>query len=416
MRARRPEAVAPSPSRSGPRACARARRRARADAGRRARARSLDAPKPAYALPEYTVYGTRLLGPYSVIHLELSTYSTRPRPSSPGSWSSFRGWWCEPTLEERRGSPHEGLAEREIVVLVDGVPISDPYTGASIWRWCSSARRGGPRDQGAGRERVRRERDGRHRRGHDGRADRSGLCYRLSGGSDGRYSGHVSGAGSAGRSASPAAWPPAPLRLRAPRIVRTRPDGKTGARATTPRARTSSCGGGQRGTRRPHRRGALRPDVRRAEGRAGVLERRPPAVLELPLLAGDENRGLVQLAARERVSREPHLLQHERQPACLLCRPREDEEALAHSVANHALGGYVYSELGGVEGHRISAGINVRGDAASSSPTSAPSGASTTPRRRRSSDRTWWPSARATGSRWRSTPTSCPGPAASSRG
>jgi len=90
---------------------------------------SSDAYSDIYVLPEVAVTATRLSGPYSVYELDaIDIRTSAPKDLSdvlemvPGVVVTMnsRG---EPEISTR------GMTEREIVVLVDGVPISDPYTG-----------------------------------------------------------------------------------------------------------------------------------------------------------------------------------------------------------------------------------------------------------------------------------------------
>lgn len=158
-------------------------------------------PSSAYwLLPEFTVVGSRLFGPYSVYELE----SDDVRETGADNLADALG--LVPGMVVRTNSRGEsklstrGLAEREIVVLIDGVPISDPYTGAVNTAMVLSGAIGtvsvtkGPAVSVYGANAM----GGVIEVTTAGADNRSGIGYLLSTGSDGRYSGYVSGGGSVG--------------------------------------------------------------------------------------------------------------------------------------------------------------------------------------------------------------------------
>jgi len=170
------------------------------EVGQPRRAASQNAGGTIYMLPELAVEATRLIGPYSVFHLDASEI----RKADPTELSdilkmipgvvvtmSSRG---EPELSSR------GLSEREIVVLVDGVPVSDPYTGDVNVRGLLGGALGtvrvtkGPAASVYGANAL----GGVIEVTTVGRG-REGLSYSLSTGSDQRYSGYVSGGARVGR-------------------------------------------------------------------------------------------------------------------------------------------------------------------------------------------------------------------------
>ena len=83
-----------------------------------------------WLLPEFTVVGSRLYGPYTVFDVD----EDEVRDSGADDLGDALG--LVPGMVVRTNSRGEaklstrGLAERELVVLIDGVPISDPYSGS----------------------------------------------------------------------------------------------------------------------------------------------------------------------------------------------------------------------------------------------------------------------------------------------
>ena len=92
---------------------------------------SLDSDLPVYLLPEVTVVATRLTGPYAVEEVDAEEIETSGATDLADVLEAVPGIVL--TMGSR-GEPEigsRGLTEREIVVLVDGVPLADPY-GASV--------------------------------------------------------------------------------------------------------------------------------------------------------------------------------------------------------------------------------------------------------------------------------------------
>jgi outer membrane cobalamin receptor len=327
---------------------------------------SLDGPKPLYALPEYTVFGTRLYGPYSVFQLDALDILDAGATDLPEVLELVPGLVVRTDSRGEQRLSARGLAEREITVLVDGVPVSDPYSGlvnlAAVLAGGIGAVRvtKGPAATVYGANAM----GGIVEVATPG-AERSGLCYMLSGGTDGRYSGHVSGAGTLGRvrlsggvaarAASdfslPASFSPAQWEDGGTRDHSAREDLFLWGRAAwSPTDRTAAAisvqvSDGRRDV--PASSSASRPrfwsfPFWRETRAVGSLSWRPGSVyLESRLFCSTNDNQLASYADPERTQRR-----------------------WLSSVANRALGGYLYSELRGIEGQRISAGINVRGDEA----------------------------------------------------
>lgn len=328
---------------------------------------SLNGPKPPlYALPEYTVFGTRLYGPYSVFDLDALDILDAGAVDLPEILELVPGLVVRSDSRGEQRLSARGLAEREISVLVDGVPVSDPYSGlvnlAAVLAGGVGAVRvtKGPAASVYGANAM-----GGIVEVTTFDAGRSGVCYMLSGGTDGRYSGHVSGAGAVGRvrlSGGAAARAVSDFSLPASFSPGVWEDGGTrdhsaredlflwGRAAWNPTARTAAALSVQRSDGRrdvPASSSADRPrfwsfPLWRETRTVGSLSWRP---------------GNVHLESRVFYSANDNQL-------ASYADPERTQRRWLSTVANHALGGYVYSELSGIEGQRISAGVNVRGDVA----------------------------------------------------
>ena len=152
-----------------------------------------------WLLPEFTVIGSRLYGPYTVFDVD----GDEVRDSGADDLGDALG--LVPGMVVRTNSRGEaklstrGLAERELVVLVDGVPISDPYSGSVNASMILSGAIGkvsvtkGPVASVYGANAL-----GGVVEVTTAGSSRTGLSYLLSAGSDGQYSGFVSGGGRVG--------------------------------------------------------------------------------------------------------------------------------------------------------------------------------------------------------------------------
>lgn len=152
-----------------------------------------------WLLPELTVVGSRLFGPYSVFEVESEDVQQVGADNLSDALSLVPGMVVRTNSRGEAKLSTRGLAEREIVVLVDGVPISDPYTGSVNSAMILGGAIGkisvtkGPAASVYGANAL-----GGIIEVTTAGTRRTGLGYLLSAGSDGRYSGFVSGGGSVG--------------------------------------------------------------------------------------------------------------------------------------------------------------------------------------------------------------------------
>ncbi|MCK4915093.1 MAG: TonB-dependent receptor [Candidatus Eisenbacteria sp.] len=152
-----------------------------------------------WLLPEFTVVGSRLFGPYSVFEVESEDIRQVGADNLSDALSLVPGMVVRTNSRGEAKLSTRGLAEREIVVLVDGVPISDPYTGSVNSAMILSGAIGkisvtkGPAASVYGANAL-----GGIIEVTTTGSGRTGLSYLLSAGSDGRYSGFVSGGGGVG--------------------------------------------------------------------------------------------------------------------------------------------------------------------------------------------------------------------------
>lgn len=319
-----------------------------------------------YALPEYTVVGTRLYGPYAVLQVNPSDLEQA------GATDLSEALELVPGLVIRSDSRGEarlstrGLAEREIVVLVDGVPIADPYTGSVNLAAVLAG--------GVGAVRVTK---GPVASVYGANAmggivevsapswDGTGISYLLSGGTDGRYSGHVAGSGSvrgvrlsggaAARATAdfslPASFPADKWEEGGTREYSAREDAFAWARASfdpTPRTTATlsfQVSDGRRDV--PASTSADRPrfwsfPFWRETRTVGSLRWRPGDLsLDGNLFFSTNDNELASYADYDRTQRR-----------------------WQSSVSNRGLGGYVLAEYKGVPGQTLAAGLNVRHDGA----------------------------------------------------
>lgn len=146
-----------------------------------------------WLFPEFTVTGSRLFGPYSVTEMDSKDIEELGAEDLAEALESIPGVAVRTNSRGEAILSSRGLSERELVLLVDGVPVADPYTGAvnpalipagaiesvrvikgpvaSVYG--ANALGGVVEVTTAGR-------------------GRSGVSYALSAGTDGRYRGHVS--------------------------------------------------------------------------------------------------------------------------------------------------------------------------------------------------------------------------------
>ncbi len=320
-----------------------------------------------YSLPELTVYGTRLFGPYSVFQLSASDIEEVGAENLSQALEMVPGMVVRTNSRGEAKLSTRGLADRELVVLVDGVPISDPYTGAVNPSMVLAGALGSVRVTKGPAASV----YGANALGGVVEVttvadDRSGLGYRLATGSDGHYSGYVSGGGRVG-----------PVHL----VGGVAANGREGY--TLPESYSAETW--EDGGVRDYSGNEDLLGWGRASWKMGP---RTDASISLQVADGRRDAPASTNADRPRFWRFPYW-REVRAIGSIGFRPTDDlfveskiyygtndNELAAYSdfertdrmwlstVSNRAFGGYAYSEYGGVEGHRISGGLNVRGDIA----------------------------------------------------
>ncbi len=155
---------------------------------------------PIYYLPELTVVATRLMGPYSVFHVDADEISESGAEDLAEVLEMVPGFVVRMNSRGEAKLSTRGLGERELVVLVDGVPISDPYSGSVNAGMILAGALGavhvtrGPAASVYGANAM-----GGIVEVSTVGGGRSGLSYKLATGTDGNYSGFVAGGGQVGR-------------------------------------------------------------------------------------------------------------------------------------------------------------------------------------------------------------------------
>jgi outer membrane cobalamin receptor len=152
-----------------------------------------------WILPEFTVVGSRLIGPYSVSEVDAREIQESGADDLSGALDLIPGMVVHTNSRGEAKLSARGLPEREIVVLVDGVPVSDPYTGSvnpdmilsGAVRRISVTK--GPAASVYGANAL-----GGVIEVSTAIEERSGVGYLLSAGGSGRYSGYLSGAAPVG--------------------------------------------------------------------------------------------------------------------------------------------------------------------------------------------------------------------------
>ncbi len=325
------------------------------------------ASKPLYALPEITVFGSRLFGPYSVFQIDAGDIRESGADDLAEALELVPGMVVRTDERGEARLSTRGLAEREMVILVDGVPISDPYTGSVSSEMILSGALGtvrvtkGPAASVYGANAI----GGIVEVSTIGR-ERTGLGFQLSATSDGRYGGYVTGGGeildvhvAGGVSASsranfvlPKSYTPEEWEDGGTRNFTARDELFLWSVASwdvgekTDAAVSVQIADGRRDV--PSSTSSDRPRFWRfpywREMRAiGSVDWRPDELLlvEGKLFYGTNRNQLASYADYERTERR-----------------------WLSTVANEAYGGYFYSEFLGVAGHKISAGLNLREDIA----------------------------------------------------
>ncbi len=320
-----------------------------------------------YSFPEITVFGTRLLGPYAVVEVDESDMQRAGIENLAQALSMVPGMIVRTNArgEEKVGT--RGLAEREMVVLVDGVPLSDPYTGAVNTNMILAGAMGtvsvtrGPAATVYGANAL-----GGVVEVNTSGQDRSGLGYRLSAGSDGSYSGYLRGGGQLGNAhlsggistngtsdfSLPAAFEPTTLEDGGLRDFSASEDmmvwGRAAGRITETVGASVSVQVSDGRRDAPVATDSERP---RYWGFPNWRESRTVASVNW------RPDGFAYLEAKLFYSTNDNQLASYNDPA------REQRRWLS-TVSNRAVGGYAFAEYKRVVGHRLSAGLNVRGDIA----------------------------------------------------
>ncbi|MBN2564780.1 MAG: TonB-dependent receptor [Candidatus Eisenbacteria bacterium] len=321
-----------------------------------------------WLLPEFTVIGTRLLGPYSVTELDSDEVLDS------GAEDLSRALDLVPGMVIRTNSRGEaklstrGLPEREIVVLVDGVPISDPYTGSVNSEMILSGAISrisvtkGPAASVYGANAL-----GGIVEVSTAVEERTGLGYLLSAGDDGRYSGHVSGAGRIGLvhlSGGIAANGRDGFTLPASFTAEKWEDG--GDRDYSAKEDILAWGRAawDVGPRTSASLSVQLADGRRDVPASTVAER--PRFWSFPFWRESRTIGSLAWRPSDALDFESRVFYgtNDNQLAAYFDFDRTKRRWLS-SVSNRVYGGYVYSEFTGIEGQRVCGGVNVKVDKAS---------------------------------------------------
>ena len=321
-----------------------------------------------WLLPELTVVGSRLFGPYSVFELESEDIQQAGADNLSEALSLVPGMVVRTNSRGEAKVSTRGLAEREIVVLVDGVPISDPYTGSVNSAMVLSGAMGkvsvtkGPVASVYGANAL-----GGVIEVTTAGSERTGLGYLLSAGSDGRYSGFVSGGGKVGHvhlnggvSANggsefglPGSYTPERWEDGGTRDFSAREDIFAWGRASWKPSRTVDA--------------SIAMQV--ADGRRDVpasTSADRPRFWRFPYWRETRTIGSVGWKPSDALLVEGKVFYgtNDNQLAAYSDFERTDRRWLS-SVSNQVYGGYVYSELDALTGQRLSAGLNVKHDLAS---------------------------------------------------
>jgi len=320
-----------------------------------------------WLLPEFTVVGSRLYGPYTVFDVD----ADEVRDSGTDNLADALG--LVPGMVVRTNSRGEaklstrGLSEREMVVLVDGVPISDPYSGSVNAEMILSGAIGkvsvtkGPVASVYGANAL-----GGVIEVTTAGSRRTGLSYLLSAGSDGQYSGFVSGGGRVGyvhltgglaanggsgfglpQSYEPEQWEDGGTRDHSARediFVWGKASWKLSQTANA--SVTMQVADGRRDV--PSSSSANRPrfwsfPYWRETRTIGAVDWRPTDALfvESKFFYGTNDNQLAAYSEFERTNRR-----------------------WLSTVANEVFGGYVYAETEAFSGQRLSGGLNIKRDVA----------------------------------------------------
>ncbi len=323
--------------------------------------------KPIYALPEITVFGSRLFGPYSVFEIDEGDIQEVGADNLADALELVPGMVVRTDSRGETRISTRGLGEREMVVTVDGVPISDPYTGSVSSQMVLAGAMGsvsvtkGPAASVYGANAI-----GGVVAVTTAGLGRTGIGFKLVAGDDGRYSGYVSGSGNVGAfhlSGGVAANSRSDFAL--PESY-TPEDWEDGGTRNYSRGEelllwsNASWGLGENAD--------ASVSVQVADGRRDVpasTSSTRPRFWRFPYWREVRTIGSVNWRPSELLLLEGKLFYgtNNNQLAAYSDYDRTDPTWLS-SVSNEAYGGYFYSEYWGIEGHKLAAGLNLREDIA----------------------------------------------------
>lgn len=324
-----------------------------------------------YSLPEFHVFGTRLFGPFSVFQIDAGEIQESGADDLAQALEMVPGVVVRTDSRGESRVSTRGLAEREIVVLVDGIPISDPYTGSVSSSMVLAGALGrvrvtkGPAASVYGANAL-----GGIVEVATVTQERTGFGYRLAKGSDGRYSGHVTGAGrlgavhlTVGAAASSRADFSLPKSFEAQRWE----DGET--REYSAKEELFLWG---RASLRPSSNVSTSLSIQLADGRRDVpasTDAERPRFWRFPFWREVRTIGSIgwQPSDALLVEGKVYYGKNDNQLAAYADSERLERRWVS-SVANRSFGGYVYSEYRGLKSQRLSGGLNVRRDIAGLQP------------------------------------------------
>jgi iron complex outermembrane receptor protein/outer membrane receptor for ferrienterochelin and colicins len=323
--------------------------------------------KPIYALPEITVFGSRLFGPYSVFEIDEGDIQDVGADNLAEALELVPGMVVRTDSRGEARLSTRGLGEREMVVTVDGVPISDPYTGSVSSQMVLSGAMGavnvtkGPAASVYGANAI-----GGVVAVTTAGLGRTGIGFQLVAGNDGRYSGYVTGSGSVGPvhlSGGVAANSRSDFTLPESYEPEDWEDGGTRDYSSGEELllwSNASWGLGENAD--------ASVSVQVADGRRDVpasTSSSRPRYWRFPYWREVRTIGSVDWRPDEFLFVEGKLFYgtNNNQLAAYSDFDRTDPTWLS-TVSNEAYGGYFFSEYLGIEGHKLSAGLNLREDIA----------------------------------------------------
>jgi outer membrane cobalamin receptor len=323
---------------------------------------------PIYQLPELTVFATRLLGPYSVVHVDAEEISESGADDLAEVLGMIPGFVVRTNSRGEAKLSTRGLGERELVVLVDGVPLSDPYSGSVNTSMILAGALGavrvtrGPAASVYGANAI-----GGIVEVTTVGGGRTGLSYKLAAGTDGDYSGFIAGGsqlggvhlsggvatdGASGFSL-PASFEPTSLEDGGLRDYSGAEQLMVWSRASWRLSETARASVAFNAT-----------DGRR-DAPASTDDSDRPRYWSFPVWRETRTVTTVNWQPTPAAHFEGRMFYstNDNQLAAFSDFDREHRRWLS-SVSNHALGGYLCADYSGFEGHSIWSGLNVREDVA----------------------------------------------------